>query len=133
MEIKGLDILFILWICLCCGVGLLAIGLVLLRFNEEKLNPVSFEGLPEKNYELSNKEQGLYNKFEVYRRDGSDDPGGKHDGCSYFVLDLTHDEFALETAWYYAQACKAKFPLLSEDLSNRVREAYEQMDDEGRL
>jgi len=38
--------------------------------------------------------RGLHGKFIVRRTDGRDEPGGKHDGCFYFVLDLTHDEAA---------------------------------------
>ena len=39
--------------------------------------------------------RGLYRKFRIERVDGSDAPGGKHDGCQYFVLDLDHDPHAL--------------------------------------
>jgi hypothetical protein len=97
------------------------------------LNPISFDGLPLKNPNLSNTEQGLYNKFQVQRRDGSDIPGGKHDCCDYFVLDLTHDPYALETVAYYAQACKETHPLLYRDLMGRVNAAFIKMDDEGKL
>lgn len=37
---------------------------------------------------------GLYRKFIVTRTDGKSAPGQKHDGCDYFVLDLTHDPHA---------------------------------------
>jgi hypothetical protein len=32
---------------------------------------------------------GLYGKFTIRRNDGTDAAGEKHDGCEYFVLDLT--------------------------------------------
>lgn len=35
--------------------------------------------------------RGLHNKFTVTRNDGKDAEGEKHEGCEYFVLDLTHD------------------------------------------
>lgn len=39
--------------------------------------------------------KGLYAKFQVERTDGRSAPGEKHDGCEYFVLDLTHDPHAI--------------------------------------
>jgi len=61
--------------------------------------------------------RGLYNKYDiVHRADGSSEPGGKHSGCRYFVLDLTHDEFARPALLAYADACEARFPLLAADL-----------------
>lgn len=60
--------------------------------------------------------RGLYNKFNVTRIDGSSDPGGKHDGCEYFVLDLTHDKHAKAALLAYAKSCRLEYPLLSEDL-----------------
>lgn len=60
---------------------------------------------------------GLYNKFNVIRRtDGSSAPGRKHDGCRYFVLDLTHDPFARSAIIAYADACEGKCPELAADL-----------------
>ena len=66
--------------------------------------------------------RGLYHKYIVTRTDGSSKPGEKHDGCQYFVLDCTHDEFALPALRAYAEACKAKYPLLSADLMHQVDE-----------
>ena len=40
---------------------------------------------------MGDKNRGLYEKFTVHRNDGSDAIGGKHNGCEYFVLDLTQD------------------------------------------
>lgn len=45
----------------------------------------------------------LEQKFTVRRTDGRDVPGAKHEDCKYFVLDLTHDEFAQKTLEFYAQ------------------------------
>lgn len=50
--------------------------------------------LPERDPTRTNAQQGLYAKFIVRRTDGSDAPGGKHHGCDYFVLDVTHDKHA---------------------------------------
>ncbi len=64
---------------------------------------------------------GLIHKFNITRTDGTSEPGQKHDGCDYFVLDLTHDEFALPALLAYAEACRVKYPLLADDLEARVR------------
>jgi hypothetical protein len=47
-------------------------------------------------------DEGFGDKFEVRRTDGSDQPGGRHHGCTYFPLDLTHDPIAREVALQYA-------------------------------
>lgn len=60
--------------------------------------------------------RGIYRKFEVRRTDGSSAPGKKHDGCAYFVLDLTHDKYAGDALRAYADACEAEYPLLADDL-----------------
>lgn len=49
---------------------------------------------------------GIYNKFAVYRNDREDRPGYKHEGCEYFVLDMSHDPFAVPALRAYAQACQ---------------------------
>lgn len=67
------------------------------------------------------KYRGLYEKFEVTRKDGQSQPGEKHNDCEYFVLDLTHDEFAGPALVAYAQACAEKYPKLSTDLLSRGR------------
>lgn len=66
---------------------------------------------------------GLYNKFRVERVDGKSARGEKHDGCEYFVLDITHDPFAIDALRSYANACRSSYPLLAEDLDNKVRAA----------
>jgi|GEM_PF-3065583 len=64
--------------------------------------------------------KGLYQKFNVSRTDGTDAPAGKHHGCDYFVLDLTHDPFAIPAIAAYAAACEAKHPELAADLRNKL-------------
>jgi hypothetical protein len=63
--------------------------------------------------------QGLFQKFEVRRTDGSSEPGGKHEGCEYFVLDTDHDPHAAAALRAYATACEASHPLLARDLRER--------------
>jgi hypothetical protein len=62
--------------------------------------------------------RGLFHKFDVRRVDGSDALGGKHDGCNYFVLDLTHDKHAIPALRAYAKSCKAEYPHLAHDLES---------------
>ena len=65
---------------------------------------------------MSDRERGLYRKFHVQREDGTGRPGGKHDGCEYFVLDLTHDPHALPALAAYSTSCAEAYPVLSHDL-----------------
>ena len=64
--------------------------------------------------------RGLYAKFIVTRTDGTSAAGAKHHGCEYFVLDLTHDEFAVKALRAYAKSCRRKFPLLAADLDKLI-------------
>lgn len=80
---------------------------------------------------------GLYRKFDVRRTDGSDAPGQKHDGCAYFVLDLTHDEHAVAAIRAYARSCATEFPMLAADLrswadGNKLMEARTMLTVEGK-
>jgi len=59
---------------------------------------------------------GLYRKFKVERTDGSSGPGGKHEHCRYFALDLIHDPFARPAVLAYAKSCEKSHPVLAEDL-----------------
>lgn len=61
-------------------------------------------------------EMGLYEKYVVRRTDGSDEPGGKHCGCQYFVLDMTHDPYAVPALRAYVEACAEAYPALASDL-----------------
>jgi len=65
-------------------------------------------------------EIGLYSKFSVHREDGSSGPGGKHERCTFFVLDLNHDPFAVPAIRAYADACEAKYPELARDLRHEA-------------
>jgi len=65
---------------------------------------------------MGDRNRGLYGKFHVTRTDGSSEPGGKHDGGEYFVLDLTHDKHAAAALRAYADSCDAEYPLLAADL-----------------
>lgn len=62
------------------------------------------------------RQRGLDGKFFVARMDGRDQPGEKHEGCHYFVLDMTHDPFAIPALTAYAEACRSEYPLLAADL-----------------
>ena len=61
-------------------------------------------------------DKGIYQKFIVLRVDRRDEPGEKHEGCQYFVLDINHDPHAMPAIKKYAQACKKTHPKLSNDL-----------------
>lgn len=66
---------------------------------------------------------GLYNKFKMLERtDGQSRPGGRHHGCRYFPLDLTHDEIARACAISYAQRIEKTNALLAADLRRAVAE-----------
>lgn len=65
--------------------------------------------------------RGLFEKFRVSRVDGSDAIGGKHHGCDYFVLDLTHDKHAKAALRAYADDCRAERPALARDLDAKVK------------
>jgi len=65
---------------------------------------------------MGDKTRGLYGKFHIERTDGKSLPGEKHDGCEYFVLDLTHDPFAITALQAYERACVREYPLLAADL-----------------
>jgi len=65
--------------------------------------------------------RGLYGKYHIERIDGSTQPGGKHENCQYFVLDLTHDKHALPALEAYALSCQDEYPLLAQDLMSLAR------------
>jgi hypothetical protein len=67
--------------------------------------------------------RGLYQKFQVRRTDGSSESGGKHEGCEYFVLDLTHDKFASPALAAYEVACRKEYPVLAQDLRRKLMAA----------
>jgi hypothetical protein len=68
---------------------------------------------------------GISRKYDVQRTDGSSGPGGKHESCAYFVLDLEHDEFAPAALEAYAKACRKTHPELAKDLEAILANAYQ--------
>jgi len=64
--------------------------------------------------------EGLYKKFVVFREDGQSGPAKKHYGCEYFVLDLTHDLYAIPAIVAYIKACEPNHPLLAKDLRDKL-------------
>ena len=75
--------------------------------------------LPERDTTKTAEQQGLFRKFEVHRVDGSDQIGGKHHGCRYYVLDVDHDPYAAAALGAYADACKESHPELARDLREK--------------
>ena len=66
--------------------------------------------------------EGLYEKFHVERTDGQSAAGKKHDGCSYFVLDLTHDRHTIPAIAAYAASCATQNGLLAAELMDIVKD-----------
>lgn len=64
---------------------------------------------------LPDEERGLYRKYYVRRLN---DPTGKHKNCFYFVLDMTHDPYAIPAAQAYANACRGRYPILAKELES---------------
>lgn len=75
--------------------------------------------LPERDPSQAAGQPGLFRKFDVRRVDGSDKPGGKHEGCEYFVLDVQHDLHARAALSAYAARARATHPNLAADLITR--------------
>lgn len=61
---------------------------------------------------------GLLRKFKVTRVDGEDQPGGEHEHCALFVLDLHHDPHARKALDAYIESANEDYPLLAADLLN---------------
>jgi hypothetical protein len=64
-------------------------------------------------------QRGIYQKFDVVRTDGSDQPGRHNHGHRYFVLDLDKlatDPHAKAAITAYAESCEDDYPLLAADL-----------------
>ena len=64
---------------------------------------------------------GIYTKYYVRRTDGKDLPGEKHDGCFLFVLDVSHDPHALPAIQSYADSCQGDYPILAQELRDRIK------------
>jgi hypothetical protein len=69
---------------------------------------------------VDDRDRGLYGKYVVRRSDGSSEPGGKHEHCDYFVLDLVHDAHASAALAAYATSCETEYPALYDDLTDRL-------------
>lgn len=67
--------------------------------------------------------RGLFHKFTVSRTDGRDQPGEKHHGADYFVLDLSDDPHAIPAVAAYAESCATDYPQLAEDLRSKIASA----------
>jgi hypothetical protein len=65
---------------------------------------------------MGDRTRGIYNKFHVTRTDGKSEPGEKHHGCTYFVLDIDHDPHAIPALEAYANSCASEYPLLALDV-----------------
>lgn len=78
---------------------------------------------------MSQRDRGLYEKFYVERTDGGHKPGEKHEGCNYFVLDLTHDPHAIPALRAYAESCAAEYPLLAADLGAMLSGMIQRVED----
>lgn len=61
-------------------------------------------------------EKRLYQKFNVFRTDGS----SKHQDCHYFVLDWEHDPYTLCAMQAYANACQEQYPELAMDIQSLI-------------
>ena len=61
----------------------------------------------------------VFEKFSVVRTDGESAEGGRHFGCAYWVLDVTHDPAALPALAAYADAVEATHPMLAADIRSR--------------
>lgn len=71
---------------------------------------------------MGDRTRGLYGKFHVERTDGKSAPGEKHHECEYFLLDLTHDKYAVPALRAYAEHCAAEYPKLAADLHRKADE-----------
>ena len=82
---------------------------------------------PDRDLSKSAEEQGLFRKFEVRRTDGSSEPGGKHEHCRYFVIDMDHDQHAPAALLAYSTSCSKTHPLLAAELRDEMHERALQM------
>lgn len=81
--------------------------------------PVQTGHFPQRDQSKPTEQQGVFQKFDVRRTDGSSAPGGKHHDCRYFVLDVDHDALAKPALRAYATACAVTHPDLSADMVKR--------------
>ena len=80
---------------------------------------------------MDDKTKGMYDKFRVTRNDGSSEPGGKHEDCFYFVLDLHHDPLAIPAMIEYSDVARAAgYDVLADDIMARVTARMAQRNEE---
>ncbi|CAA2393602.1 hypothetical protein [Xanthomonas phage Tabio] len=72
--------------------------------------------LPQRDQARPATEQGLFQKYRVERVDGKAEA---HQGCEYFVLDVTHDPHANTALATYASAVEETHPALAADMRER--------------
>jgi hypothetical protein len=65
----------------------------------------------------------LINKYSVFRNDAQDKPGLKHADCELFVLDVTHDPYAVPALARYIEVCSETHPVLALDLRKMIDRA----------
>lgn len=53
-------------------------------------------------------QESFINVYERFYVEKKNDPEGKHSECVYFVLDLTHDPYAIVALATYAEAANLK-------------------------
>jgi hypothetical protein len=87
------------------------------------MKDVACHALPERDLSKPAEQQGMFRKFDVRRVDGSSQPGGKHFGCRYFVLDLNHDQHAPAAMRAYAAHCRATHPQLAAEIEREFAAA----------
>jgi len=80
------------------------------------LYPQTADPFADRDQSKTAEQQGAFRKFEVRRVDGKDALGEKHHNCVYFVLDLSHDPFAIPAMHAYAAACEKTHPALAHDI-----------------
>jgi len=74
---------------------------------------------------MDKRQQGILRKYKISRTDGTSQPGGKHEKCFYFVLDLDHDPFSIPALEAYINACESEYPLLASELRDRIAKQKE--------
>lgn len=65
------------------------------------------------------RQRPFYEKYQVKRIGGTP---GKHDGCLFFVLDLSHDPYSIPALRAYATVCRPEFGPLARDLDRIISE-----------
>lgn len=82
--------------------------------------------------DIDKKRVGIYPKFIVKRSDGQHRKGKKHERCTYFVLDTTHDPFAAPALRAYANACDDDgYHALAKELHDRAFQLENAQQDPG--